>query len=53
MKRIILTYKVNVALLGNTYRTMTKANTKAEAKQYASMWQKQGYNVQIEKIWTV
>lgn len=50
MSKLIFTYKVNVAIIGRSFRTFTELPTLNEAKNYASMWEKQGYSTKIECI---
>ena len=50
MSKLIFTYKVNVAILGNSFRAFAELTTLSEAKIYASMWERQGYNTRIECI---
>lgn len=50
MSKLIFTYKVNVAIIGNSFRTFAKMPTLKEAEIYASMWEKAGYAVKIESI---
>ena len=50
MSKLIFSYKVNVAILGNSFRKFAEMPTLNEAKIYASMWEKQGYPTKIECI---
>lgn len=50
MSKLIFTYKVKVAILGNSFREFAEMPTLNEAKMYALMWNNQGYKTKIEHI---
>lgn len=50
MSKLIFTYQVNVAVLGNSFRPFAELPTLDEAKAYALMWKRQGYVTKIEHV---